>query len=318
MGQNPLRRSHGTPADLSFGHPRPPTPQHRSHALLQAGMTAIQPADPPRVLPTSLRAAAACLTAAALAAAAGCTCSPDQPEPAPQSPDTPSATLAPKSPAPAPAQSALAAQPTQSAASNPQLRAALLEIRERDQAARLTLMELIQGQEPGPDGRIQMGPEALENVMAVRAIDAESTAFLEEMIAEHGWPTYDTVGQDGAAAAWLLAQHADAKPEFQARVLELMEPLVDQQQADPSHFALLTDRVLLAQGKKQRYGTQFGSDAQGVQRPRPVEDAARLDELRASVGLPPIADYARTIAEATGNRADPTPMDQDPAQPTRN
>ena len=38
-------------------------------------------------------------------------------------------------------------------------------------------------------------------------IDAANTARLAEIVAEHGWPTRSLVGDDGANAAWLLAQH---------------------------------------------------------------------------------------------------------------
>ncbi len=70
-----------------------------------------------------------------------------------------------------------------------------------------------------------------------------STAFLRELIDTNGWPARDQVGTEAAHAAWLLAQHADAAPDLQAQVLELMEPLVVAGQADGGDLAYLTDRV---------------------------------------------------------------------------
>src|SRR6202008_822125 len=35
--------------------------------------------------------------------------------------------------------------------------------------------------------------------------DAERTARLGEIIDEHGWPTFELVGRDGATAAWVIA-----------------------------------------------------------------------------------------------------------------
>ncbi|MGA0587410.1 DUF6624 domain-containing protein [Dyella sp. KRB-257] len=60
-----------------------------------------------------------------------------------------------------------------------------------------------------------------------------------------------------------------------------------------SDFALLTDRVLRAQKKPQRYGTQFVADPAhpGKVVMAPVEDPAHLDERRAEAGLMPISDY---------------------------
>jgi hypothetical protein len=57
-------------------------------------------------------------------------------------------------------------------------------------------------------------------------------------------------------------------------------------------YALLTDRVLLAQGKKQRYGSQVEvKDGQSV--PLPLDDAEHVDARRATMGLEPLADYLK-------------------------
>jgi hypothetical protein len=45
--------------------------------------------------------------------------------------------------------------------------------------------------------------------------DEERTERLKEIIAEYGWPTFDLVGEDGADAAWTIAQHSDLDPTFQ-------------------------------------------------------------------------------------------------------
>lgn len=60
------------------------------------------------------------------------------------------------------------------------------------------------------------------------------------------------------------------------------------------NVAYLTDRVLLAEGKKQVYGTQFILE-KGKWKPRPLEDEANVDRRRAEVGLPPLAEYAKEI-----------------------
>lgn len=62
--------------------------------------------------------------------------------------------------------------------------------------------------------------------------------------------------------------------------------------------ALLTDRVLRAQGKPQRYGTQFKPGADGSMVLEPTEDEAGLDARRRAVGLPSMAVYKRMLGEA--------------------
>ncbi len=202
-------------------------------------------------------------------------------------------------------------QPT--APTHPELRQALLDLRERDQAARKAMVELISKQEPQPGGGFTVSGNDAKILRAVREIDAESTAFLKATIADHGWPTFAMVGQDGASAAWILAQHADADPDFQAKVLELMKPLVDQGQAHPHDFALLTDRVLRAKGEPQLYATQFTADDNGVQRPAPTRDWDTIDQRRASVGLPTMAEYAESMRETYGGEVstEPMPLDAD-------
>jgi hypothetical protein len=52
--------------------------------------------------------------------------------------------------------------------------------------------------------------------------DEVRTHRLKQIIAEYGWPIIDLVGEDGADAAWAIAQHSDLDPEFQAAALELL------------------------------------------------------------------------------------------------
>ena len=95
----------------------------------------------------------------------------------------------------------------------------------------------------------------------MKAVDEDNTKWLKGIVEQHAWPTNTLVGKDGASAAWLLVQHADADPKFQRRCLDLMAKL-PKDEVSQSNLAYLTDRVLLAEGKKQLYGTQFTSVGQ--------------------------------------------------------
>jgi Family of unknown function (DUF6624) len=140
----------------------------------------------------------------------------------------------------------------------------------------------------------------------VAAVDADNTAWLAGVLDRRGWPLRSHVGEQAASAAWLLAQHADAKPEFQRHCLDLLTDAVAAGEADPGHLAYLTDRVLCAEGKPQRYGTQFwtGPDdtgGTGRLRARPIEDREQLDRRRAAAGLGPFADYERHMIDSYGD-----------------
>ncbi|MGV9703092.1 DUF6624 domain-containing protein [Streptomyces sp. NPDC003483] len=127
-------------------------------------------------------------------------------------------------------------------------------------------------------------------------IDADNTAWLEHVISELGWPGFALVGERGADAAWLLAQHADLDPAFQRRALELLKAAVEAKDASPRHLAYLTDRVLVAAGEPQVYGTQYTDDGDGSNlRLQPIADPDGLDERRAALGLEPSTEYDRRM-----------------------
>ena len=156
------------------------------------------------------------------------------------------------------------------------LRAELLRMKAVDQEARQAAL------------RLDLKDRAANERMV--EVDKLHTARLKEIVSASGWPAVSAVGADGAEAAWLLAQHADLDPAFQEECLALMEPLVSRGEASKSNFAYLTDRVLRARGKPQRFGTQFDQRPDGSFEPQPVEDPANLDARRAAMGLPPMAE----------------------------
>jgi hypothetical protein len=129
-------------------------------------------------------------------------------------------------------------------------------------------------------------------------IDACNTAWLKTVITESGWPGISLVGEQGAEDAWLLAQHADRDVSFQKEALKLLHGAVSVDDALPRHLAYLTDRVLVADGQPQLYGTQYTHEADGTNlRPQPIADPERLEERRAAMGLEPHAEYDRRMRE---------------------
>ena len=128
-------------------------------------------------------------------------------------------------------------------------------------------------------------------------VDAENTRWLGELLTMRGWPARTLVGEEGAHAAWLLAQHADQDPTLQRAFLDALRGAVAEGEASPAHLAYLEDRVRVHAGQPQLYGTQF-TVTDGEFGPYPIEDPQRLDERRAEAGLEPFAAYeARMRAE---------------------
>ena len=130
----------------------------------------------------------------------------------------------------------------------------------------------------------------------ITEIDAQNTSWLEEVIKKHGLPGNSLVGQDGANAVFLIIQHSPDF-DFQKRCLALMELAVNEGEMNAIHLAYLTDRVRLAEGRQQVYGTQGWHDADKGIMPAPIEDEEHVDERRKSIGLEPIAEYFKGMNE---------------------
>jgi len=120
-------------------------------------------------------------------------------------------------------------------------------------------------------------------------IDIEHTQTMKHIIAQHGWPGERLVGSMGAQAAWLLVQHADHDREFQKQCHALLEGAVKNNDARREDLAYLTDRICRADGVPQIYGTQFE---------HPIADPVHVDERRAKMDLPPLAEYLTLAKEA--------------------
>lgn len=121
--------------------------------------------------------------------------------------------------------------------------------------------------------------------LKIIAIDKKNTKRAKEIIEKYGWPGFNLVGKKAAHMFWLVVQHADLNPGFQKQSLKFLKQAIKNKQAFPSDGALLTDRVLVREGKKQIYGTQFYRNEEMNLVPRPIEDIKNLDKRRKSVGL---------------------------------
>jgi|GEM_PF-924489 len=175
---------------------------------------------------------------------------------------------------------------TGASVSLPALRQELLERVDRDQAIR---NEMIRNGVTNVDAALQG---------RMTAIDSANTARMKEIVKQYGWPGPELVGVDGTEAAFLLVQHAEH--EFQKQMLPLVERAYREKKLQGQDYALLLDRVLVAEGKPQVYGTQAKRFDQWKDKEPvfdPIEDEANVDKRRAEVGLFPMAEYRRLLKQ---------------------
>lgn len=124
----------------------------------------------------------------------------------------------------------------------------------------------------------------------MRAVHERNADRLAAIIDEHGWPAAALVGQASSEAAWLVVQHAISRPALMRLALVLLRGSDEDGGQSAVRLAILEDRILVFEGRKQRFGTQFDWDDAGEINPLPIEEPDRVDEYRAKAGLPPLAD----------------------------
>ncbi|WP_341912886.1 DUF6624 domain-containing protein [Ferrovibrio terrae] len=131
---------------------------------------------------------------------------------------------------------------------------------------------------------------------------------LADIVDAKGWPGRMLVGEDGAAAAWMIVQQAIGLPRFMRACLEVIEAAASKGDVPRWQVALLTDRICWLEGRPQIYGTQFDWDANGELSPVPIADEASVDARRALSDLIPLIDgirQRRTEAQQNGESAPP-------------
>ena len=134
------------------------------------------------------------------------------------------------------------------------------------------------------------------------AVHQAHNARLREILEEYGWPGRRLVGEDGAAAAWLLLQHAVLDPDLMRTALVRVEQATFTGDCEAKHLALLIDRIRTLEGRLQLYGTQHDWDATGQLSPLPIEAPEGVDERRRRMGLESLAENtsrlrAQAVAE---------------------
>lgn len=154
------------------------------------------------------------------------------------------------------------------------------------------------GTEDDQSEAVEFDQALADELIAMQVADQEASglhedrqARLAEIFDEHGWPGHDLVGEEGSTAAWVIAQHSDLDLAFQEEALELLTEAVAEDNASPGDLAYLTDRVAVAKGEPQTYGTQIRCERKKPVPPTPIADPDAVEELRAEAGLESLTAY---------------------------
>lgn len=99
------------------------------------------------------------------------------------------------------------------------------------------------------------------------------------------------------SAVFLIAQHADRLPDFQARALDVMAQAHERGLLNGRRLAMLEDRVMRKREGKQLYGSQMRCGEKGPELAVPLLEPGRVHALREDRGMMPLADYEARIAD---------------------
>ena len=130
----------------------------------------------------------------------------------------------------------------------------------------------------------------------VATVTAENTAYLVALVQEVGWIDRARFGLETAHRATVLAQHSDHLPLGLA-ALPGVEKDFKGAADSPETYPIFVDWLRLALGQCQIYGSRIELDMEGDPVLAPLEDPERVDERRATQGLPPLDEYLALAAK---------------------
>ncbi len=123
-----------------------------------------------------------------------------------------------------------------------------------------------------------------------------NAARLREIMREHGWPTTELVGLDGAKAAHRIAQHSINHPDFMRECRMLIKTATDRGEVPREQFAYIDDRIRVYEGLPQLYGTQWRGGDNGIE-PYPVDSWTAVNQRRRDLGLPTLDEMRPESSE---------------------
>jgi len=125
----------------------------------------------------------------------------------------------------------------------------------------------------------------------IKKKDANNLKKVTAILDKYGWLGTEYIGE-GNACLFFVIQHADFNT--QKKYLPMMREAAKIGNARKSNLALLEDRILMRNGKKQLYGSQISRDEKSDQWVvYPISDPEKVDERREEMGLPTLSEYVR-------------------------
>ncbi|MCE2616180.1 MAG: DUF6624 domain-containing protein [Phocaeicola sp.] len=170
------------------------------------------------------------------------------------------------------------------------LRKELLEIGRSDQCIRYELMA--HSQRHADDKAMA---DSLFKVLL--RVDSLNQKKICNILDTRGFVGKDKVGE-ACEVFWLVIQHSPV--ELQKKYLSQFRIAADKGEIAQAHVAMMEDRINVFEGKPQKYGSQLKEGNDGKMRLYKLQNPAKVDEWRKSVGMIPLAEYLQTMGIVRG------------------
>ncbi|MFJ9586094.1 DUF6624 domain-containing protein [Streptomyces acidicola] len=124
----------------------------------------------------------------------------------------------------------------------------------------------------------------------------DNAGALRAMVAGHGWPTSEMVGEPASTAALMILLHA-SDLGFQLTCRDLIAEAVADGTCPAVHHAYIADHCAVELDQPQFYGTRINPH---TLHPYPIRRPGTVDERRHDVGLGPLGDHLRALRGGLG------------------
>lgn len=183
---------------------------------------------------------------------------------------------------------------------NLQLKKTIDSLYEVDQTVQMKLKTLI-------ENKVSFDSVQMQQNIEKQTFDRH-IPIIKDIFLKNGYPTDKIVGKETSNHFFLLIQHSDSDPKFQASMLPILKKYSKKGNVAKKDYAYLYDRVQRNTGGQQLYGTQLSFDNNGnlfdstnkINYPKDLADPVNVDKRRKKVGLEPIEKYYEQTLEFLG------------------
>lgn len=120
-------------------------------------------------------------------------------------------------------------------------------------------------------------------------LNKQNQKELDSLVEVYGFPKLSIYGYTICKAAFMVVQHADTY--YQNKFLPTFNQHLQHNEIEKPNYAIFIDRLLINQGKKQLYGSQIKTNADGSHELFPIDDPSNVDSRRKEMGMIPLKEY---------------------------